>query len=143
MTRPKNRRAGVGRRARGENGAVAVELIIVTPILIVLLFAIIQFGLIWSRVQTYVSAAREGARYAAVRCQPDSSSGCSNGLIATRVAAASTYPISGSPAANITCATATMGQLVTVSWAQDLSYSIPFFGSHTYTNTIRASFRCE
>jgi Flp pilus assembly protein TadG len=122
---------------------VAVELIIVAPILLVILFAIIQFGLIWSQLQTYISAAREGARYAAVRCQPDSSSGCNNTLIANRVASAATYPISGSPTENIQCGTSTLGQLVTVSWAQDLSYNIPFFGSHTYTNTIRASFRCE
>jgi Flp pilus assembly protein TadG len=128
---------------RREDGAVAVELIIVTPILVVLLFAIIQFGMIWSQLQTYVSAAREGARYAAVRCEPDSSAGCSNTLIGNRVRAASSYSISGSPTENIQCSSSTLGQLVTVSWSQNLSYSIPFFGSHTYTKTIGAAFRCE
>jgi Flp pilus assembly protein TadG len=132
------------RNVQAQDGAVAVEFIVIAPILIVILFAIIQFGIIWTRLENYVSAAREGARYAAVRCQPDSASGCSNGLVASRVAAASTAPIGpGSPSANVTCSNSTVGQLVTVSWAQDLSYSIPFFGSHTYSDTIRAAFRCE
>jgi Flp pilus assembly protein TadG len=128
---------------RRQDGAVAVEFIIIGPILILILFAIVQFGLIWAALENYVSAAREGARYAAVRCQPDSSSGCTNALIAARVSAASTMAISGSPSANISCTTSTIGQLVTVSWSQNLSYNIPFFGARTYTKTIQAAFRCE
>jgi len=130
-------------RARREDGAVAVEFIIIAPILIIILFAIIEFGLVWTRLENYVGAAREGARYAAVRCQPDSSSGCSNALIETRVKNASAYAISGSPVANVQCGSSTIGQLVTVSWNQTISYSIPFFGAHSYTDTIKAAFRCE
>jgi Flp pilus assembly protein TadG len=130
-------------RTRRQDGAVAVELMVVAPILIVILFAIVQFGLIWAALENYVSAAREGARYAAVRCEPDSSTGCTNALIATRVTNASTMALSGSPTANITCTSSTIGQLVTVSWSQNLSYSIPFFGSQTYSKTIQAAFRCE
>jgi len=129
---------------RREDGAVAVEFIIIAPILVIVLFAIIEFGIVWSQLENYVSAAREGARYAAVRCQPDSATGCTNTLIANRVTAASTDTISPGPVtANINCDTSTVGQLVTVSWQQDLTYSIPFLGTHTYTDTIKGSFRCE
>ena len=135
------------KRTRQEDGAVAVELVIITPILVIILFAIIQFGVIWSQMETYVSAAREGARYAAVRCQPDSSSGCTTGMVQARVAtAAGSYwnpsKISGF-SSSPTCGTSTIGGLVTVSWSQQLSYSIPFLGAHTYTAQIKGAFRCE
>jgi len=122
---------------------VAVELIVVTPIIVVILFGIIQFGTIWSQLENYLSAAREGARFAAVRCLPDSSTGCTNTLIKNRVNASTAFPVSGNPAENFQCSSSTIGQLVTVSWSQNLSYNIPFFGAHTYTKTIRAGFRCE
>ncbi|HSL16207.1 MAG TPA: TadE/TadG family type IV pilus assembly protein, partial [Actinomycetota bacterium] len=47
------------RRLRGERGAVAVEFAIILPLLIVMLFAIIAFGIALFRLITYVGAARE------------------------------------------------------------------------------------
>ena len=55
---------------RGERGAAAVEFAIVLPILVVILFAIIAFGIALSRTHAYFSAAREASRYAAVHCRP-------------------------------------------------------------------------
>ena len=133
------------RRGKEERGAVAVELIIILPILVVLLFGLIEFGVAMSKFQAYMSAAREGARYAAVHCRPDSSTGCTNTLIANKVQATAVgYTVGpGSPSADVTCSNTNVGQEVTVSWQQDIQVNIAFFGTYTMTPTLRASFRCE
>jgi Flp pilus assembly protein TadG len=134
-----------GCRRDAEGGAVAVELIIILPILVVLLFGLIEFGVAMSKFQAYMSAAREGARYAAVHCRPDSSTGCTNSLIATKVQSTAVgYSIGpGSPSASITCDNTTVGQQVMVSWQQNIQVDIAFFGTYTMRPTLRASFRCE
>src|SRR5919108_1422003 len=110
------------RRIDGERGAAAVEFVVMLPIVIVILFGTIAAGLALNKMQTYLSAAREGARYAAVRCAPDSTTGCSSDLIADRVqSAAIGYPLGpGTPNADIVCDTSTVGSPVTVSWQQDI-----------------------
>ncbi|HSJ24325.1 MAG TPA: TadE family protein [Longimicrobiales bacterium] len=53
---------------RGDRpGAAAVEFALVLPLLIVMLFGIIEFGRAWHRQQVITDAAREGARWAVVR----------------------------------------------------------------------------
>jgi Flp pilus assembly protein TadG len=56
------------RKARGElrRGGVTVEAALLTPLLIMLLFGIIEFGLIFKDLLLIHQAAREGARVAAV-----------------------------------------------------------------------------
>ena len=39
---------------------------------------IVEFGIAFSQLNVYTGAAREGARYAAVRCEPDSTTGCTS-----------------------------------------------------------------
>ncbi len=53
-------------RHRTDSGSVTVEMVLVTPILLVLLFGIIEFGLIFKDVAILKQATREGARTAAV-----------------------------------------------------------------------------
>jgi hypothetical protein len=48
-------------------GAAAVEFALVMPLLIVLVFGIIDFGRVWQRQQVITDTAREGARRAVVR----------------------------------------------------------------------------
>ena len=50
----------------GEKGASAVEFAIILPILVLLVFGIIQFGLVFNKYIAITHAAREGARLAAV-----------------------------------------------------------------------------
>lgn len=50
------------RITRGEKGQALVELALVSPILLLLVFAIIQFGIMMSDYSTLVDAARQGAR---------------------------------------------------------------------------------
>ena len=74
------------RRWSGENGAIAVEFAVIFPLLAVLVFGIIEFGITLSREEQWTSAARDGARYAAVSCHPDTTSGCTTALIEQRIA---------------------------------------------------------
>jgi len=51
---------------RKERGAVAVEMAIVLPLLLLILLGIIEFGRAYNVQVSLTQAAREGARYAAI-----------------------------------------------------------------------------
>jgi Flp pilus assembly protein TadG len=51
---------------RRQSGTAMVEMIIVLPVLLLLLFGIVEFSILFSRLQTVTNAAREGAREAVV-----------------------------------------------------------------------------
>jgi len=51
---------------KSEKGASAVEFALILPILIILVFGIVQFGIAYSNYIALTHAAREGARLAAV-----------------------------------------------------------------------------
>ncbi|MGH8990120.1 MAG: TadE/TadG family type IV pilus assembly protein [Acidimicrobiia bacterium] len=65
------------RRSKGERGASLVEFALVLPVLVILLFGIIDFGFAFNSYIEVRSGAREGARLAAVNngCAA-TSSGC-------------------------------------------------------------------
>jgi Flp pilus assembly protein TadG len=135
-------------RPSDERGAVAVEFALLVPLLVVLLFAIIEFGLVMAKVVTYVSAAREGARYAAVHCQPNTSGAdeCFEDvtLIPAKVVdSAVGYSIGpGVPAADVDCSVAA-GEPVTVGWQQDVPIAVPFVPDLSFSMTVEGTFRCE
>lgn len=54
------------RRIRAEKGQTMVEFALVVPILLVILFGIIQFGIVYKNYVTLTDATRVGARKAAV-----------------------------------------------------------------------------
>jgi Flp pilus assembly protein TadG len=53
-------------RGKGQQGASAVEFALVLPLLVLLLFGMITFGLAFARMQQMEAVAREGARLAAI-----------------------------------------------------------------------------
>ena len=57
-----------------------VEMVIVMPVLLMMLFAVAEFGVIFARWQTLTNAAREGARTAVVFRAP-----CAAGTVDTEV----------------------------------------------------------
>jgi Flp pilus assembly protein TadG len=145
MHRMRKRRWG---RLAAEDGVAAVEFALVVTLLLVIVIGIIEFGIAFSQLNVYTGAAREGARYAAVRCAPDTTTGCTNALIAARVSSSAVgYTIGpGSPTASTTCTTSNIGQPVTVSWNQNFHIDIPFIpglANATFTKTITGVFRCE
>lgn len=56
---------------RDENGQTMTEFALILPLLCVLLFGIIQFGIVWNSYVTITDAARAGAREAAVSRHED------------------------------------------------------------------------
>lgn len=141
------RRSGAG----AEGGAVAVEFALLLPLMIIILFAIIEFGIAITHVLAYASGAREGGRYAAVHCRPEGEQ-CTKTLIGNRIQASipAGYPLdyapqSGSPGLVVSqadCST-TPGLLVTVSWQQVVPISVPFLPDLTWTVNPSGTFRCE
>jgi Flp pilus assembly protein TadG len=126
---------------------VAVEFALISILLLTIMLGVIQFGIALSKLEVYVSAAREGARYAAVHCAPDDP--CDNDKIAARVQnAAIGYTIGpGAVTASGTCGdTIPLGDPVTVSWTQNIEINIPFvpgMNPLTVTRDIEGVFRCE
>jgi len=129
-----------------------VEFALIAPLLFMLIFGIISFGLAWSEKNVYVGAAREGARYAAVKCAPDATI-CTTNLIKARITGAAVgYPvdlntfsvtIGDPPAAAVDCgATGASGQPITVQWTQPIQLDIPFIPINLNV-PIEAVFRCE
>jgi Flp pilus assembly protein TadG len=57
----------VATRVRHDNGAAMVELALILPVLLVLLFGIIEFGRAYNATISMQAAAREGARELALR----------------------------------------------------------------------------
>jgi Flp pilus assembly protein TadG len=53
-------------RWNDERGAAAVEFALVLPLLVLLLFGIIEFSRVWNLKQTLTDAAREGTRIAVI-----------------------------------------------------------------------------
>ncbi len=121
------------RTSRGEGGAAAIELALILPVLVLLLFGIIEFGRGYNAKIEITGAAREGARVLALD---------SGDPAATVAAAAPTLDAgnlqvttSGSP-----CVTGTQAS-VTVSYPFD--YNIPLFGTNTITLSSTGVMRCD
>ena len=61
----------MNRRGKGDGGQAAVELALVLPLVVLLLLAVVQVGLVVRDQVLVVHAAREAARQAAVDPSPD------------------------------------------------------------------------
>jgi Flp pilus assembly protein TadG len=78
-----------GRRIAGERGAAAVEMALVLPVLLVLIFGLVDFGRALNAQITLTSAAREGVRQAAL--------GASDTISRTQAAAVPLSPVTVTP----------------------------------------------
>jgi Flp pilus assembly protein TadG len=129
--------SAVRKRAAGENGAAAVEFALIASILLMLLFGILEYGRTFSQIEVLTSAAREGARTAAVRGDMSE--------VTTRVIeAAAPYTVTGismSPADG--CSALNHGDPVTVSFPHSIDISIAFVPAYQRDVTIKGVFRCE
>lgn len=124
-------------RQLGQDGAAATEFVLIAPLLVILFFGIIQFGLVMFRSQVVEAAAREGARVASV--------GLETADIESAVAAAAT----GFNASDITTAhddCDDIGDDVTVTVTVDpsaYSFDVPFLGAFAPAYGAQATYRCE
>ncbi len=132
---------------RREEGASAVEFAILAPLLFILLFGIIQFGIAFLHVQTIRTAVREGGRLAAV--------GGSVQEVRTKTAQSSLgyiansnhVAVSPNPQTGPVCTAQTIGDDATVSFDTEseggIDVHIPLMPTIHLHPTISANFRCE
>ena len=148
------------RRNRRERGASLVEFALILPLLTLFLFGIVQFGLAYDRKQSINSAAREGARMAAIpddatvtpatiRNRVDASfDSLANGTVDT----VTIEIVDGNPSTpDLTVPSSQTtspckghaGDTVRVTAVKKHEITIPFFGEIEPNLTGRGEFRCE
>jgi Flp pilus assembly protein TadG len=131
---------------REERGAVAVEFALISILLFMLVFGIIEFGRSYSQYEVFLNAAREGARKAAVRKSvAEINQAVSDGAVGYPL---SQYPpdISRNGAPTLEdppCNDDTVGQDLKVSWDQNFNINVPFLPDLNATVNIKGVFRCE
>jgi Flp pilus assembly protein TadG len=141
----------VGRSLRRQEGASAVEMALLAPLLFILVFGIIEFGLAFLQVQSLRTAVREGGRAAAV--------GASAADVRQKTVDASSGAIPSSlqgditvdyPGSSTNCNPNNIGDDVIVSFptsvlngGDGIVVRIPMLPDIHMTPTISARFRCE
>ncbi|MGI9597943.1 MAG: TadE/TadG family type IV pilus assembly protein [Acidimicrobiales bacterium] len=138
----RQRRTGDDRRCPGESerGAGLAEFALVLPVLFMILFGIIEFGLALSRSQAVQAAAREAGRLASL-------SSSTNADISNRVdTTLGGTTFDGPPQVSVIpsggCA-GREGQSVTVVVSAPHRITVPFAIDRQLTLTGQAVFRCE
>jgi Flp pilus assembly protein TadG len=121
---------------RSEKGAAAIEFALIAGILFMFVFGIIEFGRIFNELEVLNSAAREGARAAAVR-------GTADDVESAVEAAAAPYVPDETPVADKVCNDATSGSPVTVSWDQHFEISVGLLPEFNQDIEVKGVFRCE
>lgn len=134
---------------RGERGAAAVEFAILTPLLFLILFGILEFGLAFLNVQSIRTGVREGGRAAAVGAPVSTTQqktvAASSGSIPT--GHGSLVQVSSSMSGR--CTANNIGDDVVVSYdtanlpGGGIIVDIPLVPRFTLTPVLSATFRCE
>jgi len=131
-------------RSHDERGAAAVEFAIVLPVLILLIFGIVQFSIYFNRLQGLQAAAREGARVAALpqSTQSDIKAKVISALDGV-LPSGTTPTITVSPSSANPCDLQAPDARVTVTVRTTSDLDIPLWGSQTVTQTGKGEFKCE
>jgi len=124
------------RRAKGERGAAMVELAIVLPVLLLLVFGIIEMGRLYNAQVTLTHAAREGIRDYVIHHDPDQAE---NTAIIAASSNFNTAPmiVSLDPAPDCD-----PGLPATMTITYPFSMRIPFIGENIVTITTEGVMRC-
>ena len=117
------------RRERGDGGQASVELALVLPLVMVLLLAVAQFGLLVRDQILVVHAAREAAREAAVDPAAD----------APRRAALASSTLAGDRLTVTSTGRGAPGSRVHVEVAYQASTAVPLVGAALRGVSLRAS----
>jgi len=136
-----------GRRKSNERGAAIIEFALVLPILVVLVFGIIQFGLYFNRAQAFNAAAREGARIGAIptTSQSDIQTSVLSALGAVKVDDLESAPaVAVTPDTDFPCRDRE-GESIVVEVTSSQAIEIPVWPSNgtSVGLTGRGEFRCE
>jgi len=127
---------------RGQRGATAVEFAIIAPVLFMIIFGIIGFGIAFMQLQTIRGAVREGARISAV--------GATVSQVQQKVADASTgivpagqVAVSSCPGQDTSVDTIATFDTVQLNGGQGIVVSIPLLPDIHLSPVVSAQFRCE
>ena len=117
-------------KARNENGQAMVEFAIVAPILLLLVFGIIQFGIAFNHSLTLTDAVRAGARQGAVSRTVPGGAGAAIAATEARVRSAAQGSLSdaGDPSVLIVTVTSTFAQGSDVTVTASYPYTISLLG---------------
>jgi len=132
-------------RWRRQDGVAAVEFALLLPLIVTILFATIEFGVAMAKWEDYESAAREGARFAAVHCAPTSPCDTPSEVWTVVKKASSDFTDTNAPMPatfTVTPLVCTPGGQVVVSWKQTFQMNV-VVKLYQQTRTMRGVFRCE
>jgi Flp pilus assembly protein TadG len=142
--------AGMGRGGlRRENGASAVELALIFPLVSLFLFGIIEFGVAFLQVQSIRTGVREGGRAAAVGAQVTQTQQKTVDASVGSIPASQAGNVQVSSNQNGLCTAQNIGSDVTVSYdTSDLPgggilIRIPLITDMVLKPVLTAKFRCE
>jgi Flp pilus assembly protein TadG len=118
---------------KNESGVAALELALLLPVILALLFGIVEFGRAYNASITLTHAARESVRKLALRDTVDHAKDAGDEAAASLV---------GDPtySAIITCAAGVMNAKITMDY--DFDYDIPFFKIGTINMSKTATMLC-
>jgi Flp pilus assembly protein TadG len=131
---------------RNERGAAAVEFAILLPVLVMLVFGIIEFSVLYNRQQGLHAAAREGARIAALPVSTQSEiedrvRDALDGVLSDADAAAADITIV--PNTTRPCDLQPSGTSVVVTVEIEDQVDVPLVDIGSVDLTGRGEFRCE
>jgi len=134
------------RTKREERGAAAVEFAILLPLLVMLVFGIVEFSILYNRQQGLHAAAREGAREAALPTSTQSDiddrvRDALDGVLSDADTAAA--DISITPNKTRPCDLQPSGTTVVVTVEIEDQANIPLVDLDAVDLTGRGEFRCE
>lgn len=107
----------------GERGAAAVEFALILPVLLVLVMGLIEFSLLFNNQISLTNAAREGARFMAIK---NNSANAKSAVIA---AAPSVNPRISASDISVSPSNCTAGSTVTVTIVYNARLLTGFFGT--------------
>jgi Flp pilus assembly protein TadG len=130
-----------------DRGSVAVEFALLLPVLLLIIFGVIDFGRAISDQITLIQAAREGARldslgYATSAVQTRAQS-AATGLSPVTVTVSSTCPAGAGTGVDAVVQTSYQFSFITPVGALASMFGSASFGSSTLTLTATGEFPCE
>jgi Flp pilus assembly pilin Flp len=134
---------------RRERGASAVELALLFPVIAILLFGIIEFGIAFLQIQSIRTGVREGGRAAAVGAQVATTRQKTIDASVGSIPSGHAGFVQVSSSAGGLCTPQNIGSDVTVSYdtahlpGGGVVIKIPLLSDMVLHPVIKASFRCE
>jgi Flp pilus assembly protein TadG len=138
-----------GRRFRREGGASAVELALIFPLLALLLFGIIEFGIAFLQIQSIRTGVREGGRIAAVGAQVSTTQQKTVQASVGSIPSGQASRVQVQSSQSGLCTPQNIGSDVTVVYntanlpGGGVLIRIPMIKDMVLKPVIKASFRCE